>query len=257
LRRVIRKELPCKVKGFLTRRQLRVDSGDNVQSAWKSARQTKIVGEILWGVLLEMSGKRERCMYCNDSRGTDIEHFWPKVDFPELTFQWENMLQGCAGCNRKKGGNFPLADDGSPLLIDPSIDEPWRFLDFIPETGELTPLWNMEISGFEPKGEATTNPNYLPLNIEAVALGRQKTFGRLVKAVQVFLDGVDKNADLGVATETLQSEVEEHSDYGLDRWVFHFGGVTIEPFARFCAEYPDQWEKLGELIGTTDDEILN
>lgn len=29
-------------------------------------------------VLRKMASGRERCMYCEDNEGTDIEHFWPK-----------------------------------------------------------------------------------------------------------------------------------------------------------------------------------
>jgi hypothetical protein len=79
-----------------------------------------------------------KCAYC-ESKITvvdfgDIEHFCPKSEYPDLTFEWSNLLFSCAVCNgaSHKGTNFPLDVNGNPLLIDPTdgITDPNTHLDF-------------------------------------------------------------------------------------------------------------------------------
>lgn len=40
--------------------------------------------------LADMSAGAQRCCWCEDSAGTDIEHIRPKSLYPERTFRWEN-----------------------------------------------------------------------------------------------------------------------------------------------------------------------
>ena len=55
------------------------------------------------------------CGYCERpcSRGkgktdsNEVNHFRPRVHFPELTFEWENLIYACRRCNLKKGEQFP------------------------------------------------------------------------------------------------------------------------------------------------------
>lgn len=85
--------------------------------------------------LRRMARGRERCMYCEDSEGTDIEHFWPKTPYPHLAFCWENYLLACSHCNsNQKRDRFPLTD-GRPDLIDPSVEDPAEHLDLVPTSG--------------------------------------------------------------------------------------------------------------------------
>lgn len=91
--------------------------------------------------LRRMAPGLNRCMYCEDSEGTDIEHFRPKSKFPMTAFTWENMLWACSGCNSNyKREEFPLDSSGSPLLINPTVDNPAKHLTFVPDTGDLVPL---------------------------------------------------------------------------------------------------------------------
>jgi uncharacterized protein (TIGR02646 family) len=67
-----------------------------------------------------------KCAYC-ESKITvvtygAIEHFSPKSVYPELTFEWSNLLLSCDICNdtNHKGIKFPLDKNGSPLLINPA-----------------------------------------------------------------------------------------------------------------------------------------
>ncbi len=248
MRRVKRLVLSGKVQQYLVRKSAQASNSD-VQKEWKCAQQTAIIGDDLFGVLRKMAGKRERCMYCNDSRGTDIEHFWPKAIFCEKTFRWENMLLVCAGCNRKKGNRFPMDSDGMPLLIDPSVDEPWLFVDFVPETGELAARWRVDIDRSDPKGEATTDPTILPLNIEAVTSGRQRYYRNLCKVVEAFLQSAksDDGSASEAAFEQLSNDMVELSDFGLNRWLFHFSDHSAEPLRDLCSDYPEHWQRLRDI----------
>lgn len=88
--------------------------------------------------LREMASGLERCMYCEDGAGTDIEHFYPRASYPEHTFEWLNYLLACSACNSNyKRNEFPLDAEGAPLLIDPSAEEPLEHLSLSPSTGEF------------------------------------------------------------------------------------------------------------------------
>lgn len=89
------------------------------------------------GTLEAMATGRSRCMYCEDSLGTDIEHFYPKAKYPRRAFSWINYLLACSHCNSNlKRQQFPFLDR-RPALLDPTTDDPFDHLLFIPLTGEL------------------------------------------------------------------------------------------------------------------------
>lgn len=91
-------------------------------------------------LLEEMASGRERCVYCEDSEGIAIEHFWPKSRYPQRAFDWSNYLLACTRCNSNyKRDQFPLAADGGPLLINPVDEDPLDHLLLSPTTGKLTP----------------------------------------------------------------------------------------------------------------------
>lgn len=88
--------------------------------------------------LEKMATGRARCMYCEDSLGTDFEHFWPKGQYPHKTFEWLNYLLACSHCNSNlKRTQFPMDASGAPLLIDPSAEDPALHLLFTPSNGEF------------------------------------------------------------------------------------------------------------------------
>ena len=123
MKRVKRMALPPTTLAYLNQRQKsankkQADGKFDANKEWGSARQTKNMGDIL-SALRQTMGKRERCMYCLDSHGSDIEHFRPKSNYPKRMFRWRNLLLCCTECGRFKGSQFPL-NGKRPLLIDPS-----------------------------------------------------------------------------------------------------------------------------------------
>lgn len=100
MRRIERLPLPSGVRFTLGRKQVRAnrqrsEPGFNATRAWENARRSAAV-RTAEATLKRMAGATERCMYCEDSHGTDIEHFRPKTPFPQYLFIWPNMLLCCA-----------------------------------------------------------------------------------------------------------------------------------------------------------------
>jgi len=120
MRRIEREDLAPEMADALRLLQEEVENlseheGFDPGEHWKRKRTSQPILAV-YAVLKLMAGPRERCMYCVDSAGSDIEHFWPKGAHSDRMYIWENLLVACAPCGRFKGQQFPLAADGSPLL---------------------------------------------------------------------------------------------------------------------------------------------
>jgi uncharacterized protein (TIGR02646 family) len=106
---------------------------DRARRAWSGARDDR---RRLREVLAAMAPGIERCMYCGDSLGTSIDHFEPLKEAPLRAFDWLNHLLACSMCNsNEKRDRFPRAGDGTPLLIDPSRDDPYEHIRLVLTTG--------------------------------------------------------------------------------------------------------------------------
>jgi hypothetical protein len=94
-------------------------------TAWKKSPIRRAVRAQLG----EMAVGSERCMYCGENRGTSVDHFEPVARNPLRTFDWLNHLLACTTCNsHEKRDQFPVDDDGRPLLIDPTAEDPFDHL---------------------------------------------------------------------------------------------------------------------------------
>ena len=237
MRRVTRPALLKAAQTYLDKRQSSTnrDLGRgtlNIEREWKAARQTKTLVSVLQ-VLRQMMGPRERCMYCVDSHGCDIEHFRPKANYPRRAFQWRNLLLCCSDCGRLKGSRFPTAN-GRPLLIDPSAEDPWQYLDFDPDTGDLTARFDVQANEWSPKGVKTVEVLQLDRR-EVLENVYKATFRRLCRIVQVSL-GVG-----AIAAPSLLAELQEADDHGLLPWCFGTTGQTCAPFSTLHQQHPEIW----------------
>lgn len=237
MRRVTRQPLDQGVQADLDSRQAVVnqerDGADfSATTAWQTARQTAMLGAVLT-TLRHMMGDRQRCMYCLDSHGTDIEHFWPKTPYPERMFVWLNLLLCCAECGRFKGDRFPLAD-GMPLLVDPTSEDPWQCLDFDPTTGNIVARFDAGQNGYSVKGVETVKLLQLDQR-EAMASGYKKTLRRLSRVVEEVLRQVDPDATALIAA------LSDADDHGLLTWCFHGSGRNEAPFRDLRERHPDVW----------------
>ncbi|WP_200239025.1 hypothetical protein [Thiohalocapsa halophila] len=245
MRRIERLPLPSGVRFALGRRQVRAnrqrrEPGFNATRDWKNARDSAPV-RAAEATLTRMAGLTERCMYCEDSHGTDIEHFWPKTPFSECLFIWPNMLLCCAECGRLKGQLVPADASGAPLLIDPTAEDPWAHLDFDPDTGNVVARFLREENGYSPKGEKTVEVLHLDRR-EALARVYRRSFLRIAKIVAVAVD--DPQPD----SQALLEQLRECDDSGLLSWCLRADGQHLEPFCRLRTDHPEVWRHCCECL---------
>ncbi len=243
MRRLVRTVLPDRVRGYLARKQREVDSGKPPDVAWSRARSTRTMDEVM-EELTRMVGPRERCMFCADSRGVDIDHFWPKARYPEHTFLWDNLLLICSGCNRKKGERFELDATGSPLLINPTRDDPWDHLYYDSETGIVTARFIPKTGEPDPRGQYTVERSNLPVNIQPVTEGRLRTQRNLIRCVGRFLELSNPPGGRHALEQELLACLDDNSDYGLCTWFFSRDGQNEPPFADLRNTAGDVWDRL-------------
>jgi uncharacterized protein (TIGR02646 family) len=247
MRQVARHSLPPRAESYLARKQGEIDGGRLVQPTGEAARRTKTMARVAQ-VLAAMYGRRQRCMFCGDSRSTDIEHFWPKIRYRSRVFRWDNLLWICTRCNRQKGDRFPLDRQRRPLLIDPTAEDPWDFLYFDRHTGNITARYDRSSGRPHPKGVHTVDPAILPLNIEAVTEGRLRTRRNLVRAVNNFLTRMATNANPAVLEAELLEAVRDNDDYGLALWYFYRDGGKEKPFHILRASYRAVWDRIAQAL---------
>lgn len=238
MRRITRPPLPLATAKALAKRQAEADAkraaGNlDIEHTWKSARQTKPL-KTVHATLRDMAGRRERCMYCCDSHGTDIEHFWPKANHPDRMFHWPNFLLCCTECGRFKGNRFPLLN-GQPALVDPSADDPWNFLDFDPATGVIVARFDLATNAESAKGAETVRLLQLDRR-EALNDGYLKTWRRLAATVDAALQQPQPDA------EALATALDQADDHGLLGWCFVGTGRNVKPFTTLRTQHPDIWD---------------
>lgn len=246
MRRIQRVALPRAAASYLTRRQAVADLKRqqrklDVTADWKSARQTKAMSGVL-ATLQSMVGARQRCMYCLDSHGSDIEHFRPKANFPGRMYQWPNLLLCCAECGRFKGNQFPLAGKRA-LLIDPTKENPWDHLDFDPATGNICARFDPASNAWSAKGEKTVEVLKLDCR-EALSVGYLQTLRRLSKIVRAEL--ATKVLDAG----TLMAKLAPEDDHGLLAWCFSNRAMTYQPFSDLSQQHPAVWQQCCKALQT-------
>jgi uncharacterized protein (TIGR02646 family) len=244
MRRIQRAVLPKAAQSYLSKRQLAANDKHkkgnlNIESDWKSARQTKSV-KTVFGTLKAMMGPRQRCMYCMDSHGSDIEHFYPKAVYPKRMYRWPNMLLCCTECGRFKGNRFPVSGKQA-LLIDPTREDPWKHLDFDPVTGNISARFDVQFNDWSAKGTATVEVLQLDQR-EALSAGYLKTLRHLSDIVKRALAGG------AIAIPALISELQNADDHGLLAWCFSDRGLIISPFKDLLDQHPAVWRQCQKAI---------
>lgn len=238
MRRVPRPVLPQQVSSYLkSKRGVVAQRWQaqtlDIEALWKQSRQTQKIRQAL-KLLQQAMGPRERCMYCLDSHGTDIEHFWPKTPYPRLAFYWNNWLLCCTECGRIKGNQFPL-ENSKPLLVNPMREDPWHFIDFDPETGNLMARYDAQAGDWNRKGLKTVETLHLDAR-EALAAGYRRTFKKLAGIVTEALDS------LPLTAEELLDRLRDEDEHGLLAWCFSASGSQAKPFSELKQRAPELWD---------------
>ncbi len=248
MRRIVRTPLAPRLRRYLDRKQREVDSGRPVDVVWKRARRTRSMAAV-YTHLSSMAGSRERCMYCQDSRGVDIDHFWPKADYPERTFVWENLVLACSGCNRPKGRVFGFDAQGIPLLIDPTVTDPWDHLFYDSRTGNVTARFQDD-GRPDALGEFTVERSRLPLNIEAVTDGRSIAQRNIERCIDRFEASMAAGGRQLSAETELETCLEDNDQYGLGTWFVTRDGRDEPRFVRMRQAFPETWLRLETRFAT-------
>ncbi|MFJ4961292.1 hypothetical protein EES43_09380 [Streptomyces sp. ADI96-02] len=155
---------------------------------WAHTTVRRRVRDGLLSTLADMAPGHQRCMYCGDSQGTDIDHFEPKSLAPVRTFEWLNHLLACAYCNSNQKRNaFPRSEeDGGPLLLDPTLQEPLDHLRLILPVGTYR--------GLTPQGDACIA--VFGLNARGVLVdGRRTAYETAKESVELWRIATDRGRD--------------------------------------------------------------
>jgi len=159
------------------------------------------------------------------------------------------MLLLCQGCQNHKGDRFALDTNGDALLIDPTTEDPWDFLFFDSLTGIITGRFPPAGNQPHPKGEHTTLPTTLPLNIEAVTEGRLRTTRNLRRAVRSFLECSAESQSTAESQRVLLEAVQDNGCYGLTAWFFLRDGRIESPFCELESDHEPIWQVIARRMG--------
>ncbi|QJD17980.1 hypothetical protein [Paracoccus sanguinis] len=239
MKRVIRCDLTAREINYLDRRanDLALRGADNlppgaINQHWRISRQTRTLNGI-FDKLRSMMGPFERCMYCLDSHGCDIEHFKPKASYNESMYTWNNLLLCCTECGRLKGSKFPM-DGAEPLLIDPTGENPWDHLSFDPRLDTITASFDLASNTFDKKGTAT---------VELLNLDRREALQHIYRrAYRRLTHCITQIIDAPPAPDEAVDILIEEDVCGLLGWMFGLEGERISPMLELKEHYVGIWD---------------
>lgn len=236
MRPIVREQLNSRPLSWLARNQAALDSDPSIDPSrrWAARRPTMNNNGIV-AALRGMAGARQRCMYCGDSEGCDIEHYFPKANplWRDRVFSWGNMLWICAPCNRLKNATFTL-NEGRPLLLNPESDYVWDFFDYVMESGQLVPRCDLNPRD-RLRAEYTIEEAVSRLSYDLVCESRQITSRNLMRATSRFLESVRDDRARG----DFIAHVVDCDHPELCEWHLCLLGSHEEPFASLLEEVPD------------------
>ena len=123
------------------------------------------------------ASSHHKCAFCEcipgESSHIEVEHFEPKSLYPDLAFEWDNLLPTCRRCNEEKSD----ADTRSNPIINPAIEDPEQLLTY--SFLRIKPLAG---SGQEHKAQQTID--VCNLNCERLYKARSE----LMKSITEYID---------------------------------------------------------------------
>jgi len=101
--------------------------------------------------LRNMASGAERCHYCEDSLGSQVEHVRPKSLYPDHAFRWLNYVLSCQPCNTAKLAKYAVIRAGQLVDVSRAKNAP------------ITPPLAGDMAMLDPR---TTEPEWLALDLE-------------------------------------------------------------------------------------------
>lgn len=234
MRVVSRPPLPSGASKWLVKNQGQLigDPSIKVSERWKARRATMNRNGLV-AALKRMAGSRYRCMYCGDSEGCDVEHYYPKADarWRSKVFDWSNLLWICAPCNRLKNSRFELDEGGRGVLLDPATDCIWDFYDYVEESGQLAPRSDLSLVGFA-RADATLREGLTRLSHDVVCDSRQRAARSMRRAIRAY----SASAKLPEDQEEFIVHILDAGHPELCSWYLAGLGMQLEPFATFLLQ---------------------
>ncbi|WP_346895564.1 hypothetical protein [uncultured Roseibium sp.] len=214
--------LPARVSAKLAEYQDEIDEVENYaervtlgKSRFSSRNTTtNATFRVVRARLSEMCSGAQRCVYCEDSVGDEVEHIKPKDLYPEDVFRWPNYIYACGPCNGGKNNKFAVINQGNlvivtrprgapitppslgdPAFINPRTEDPLAFLTI----DLLGTFLILPCEGLDPVAEsrAKFTIEVLNLNRDLLLDARQNAFGgyraRLLEYRHRRDDGADVN----------------------------------------------------------------
>ncbi len=144
--------------------------------------------------LSQMCSGAQRCVYCEDSVGDEVEHIKPKDLYPEDVFRWPNYVYACGSCNGRKNNKFAVITDagcvvvtrkrgesivppepGEPAFINPRVEDPRALITM----DLLGTFWMLPRHDLEPDeaSRADFTIETLDLNRDLLVAARKNAFG--------------------------------------------------------------------------------
>ncbi|WP_162672637.1 retron system putative HNH endonuclease [Gemmata massiliana] len=112
--------------------------GAEIERQWNNFRRRKAGQEVWSQFAIAFSTK---CAFCERVNAKTIDHYRPKERCPKKMFRWNNLLLCCSDCNRAKGHQFHFRNK-TPLLLDPTQDDPAEFFGWNVSTGTIIAIAN-------------------------------------------------------------------------------------------------------------------
>jgi uncharacterized protein (TIGR02646 family) len=240
MRQIERGQLPPATRRILRSKQALCHDVPTARAEWKSFRSTAAAKPVL-DELRRMAGATERCSYCADARGSDIDHYLPISPHFDATFLWRNHLLVCTPCNRQKSSKPPIGGDVR-VLLDPTLDDPWAHFTYVTATGLLAPRFDAT-GQVDRMGEETLTIIEV-INHDAVAEGRLRAARRLRSAVERAIASGDSQA---TRRDLLYSIKDD--PYGLAIWFTAKEGRYEDPFASLALADPRLWRRFCSWAG--------
>ena len=209
-----------------------------------------------------------RCVYCDDIdiygggfREYQVEHFAPKSLFPELTYNYDNLLYACPWCNRAKWDKWPsTASDmnivGNEGFVDPCSDDYDKHLKRNPSG---------EIEGITPLGKYMCENLNLHLKRHAIVYN----VDRLRQKLKELEDSIGVDKKNGVDCSKKEAVLEavrndffkyfslwekkhrnSHNTYSSNK------RRTIRPYyLYYYVEIPQKWSAKNRIFRTKSEEL--
>ena len=106
------------------------------------------------------------CTYCDiffeNTDASEVEHYKPQNEYPELKFTWENLFAACSPCNKQKEKSYnQYINNALPIKPDEEQYDFFKYFEIEFLTGEIAA--NNELNRIE-KQRAENTIKYLGLN---------------------------------------------------------------------------------------------